>query len=275
MKDLRGRVVVVTGAASGIGRATSRAFAREGSTVHLTDVDAAGVEAAAEGIRAEGGRAAAHVVDSADAAAVEALAAAVLEAEGRVDVLHNNAGVCCGGPIESIPIEDWRWSVDVNLWGVVHGVRAFVPPMIAAGGGHIVNTASMAGLVGLPMVTPYCATKFAIVGLGEALQAELAFHGIRVTTICPGAVRTNVMKRGRIRLPGGWTDRLVRSLDRGATPPETIAELVLDAVRRDRSLVVAGPEMMPLLWLKNASTTGYHRASRAVATLVRRLAPAR
>jgi len=266
----RDRVVVVTGAGSGIGRATARAFAALGGRVHLTDLDGAAVERAADEIRALGGTATAHVVDSADGPAVEALAAEVLESDGRVDVLHNNAGVCVGGPVEEISLDDWRWSVDVNLWGVVHGIRAFLPGMIRQGRGHIVNTASMAGLVGLPMVAPYCATKFAVVGLSEALATELGTHGIRVTAICPGAVRTNVMKNARLNLPGASGGTLRRALEAHATRPEVIARLVVRAVERDKSLVVHGPEMMPLVLLKGISTAAYLRAARLATTIIRK-----
>lgn len=175
MKDFGGKVVVITGAASGIGRALARAFSEKGARLHLVDIDADGVKSVAAELQA-----AAHALDCTRAKAMGSLADEIFSAEGRVDVLCNNAGVVCGGPVEEIPLKDWRWSVDVNLWGVIHGIRAFVPKMIEQGGeSHIVNTASMAGLVPFPFVAPYVASKFAVAGLSEALDCELAPRGIR------------------------------------------------------------------------------------------------
>ncbi len=272
MKDLRDAVVVITGAGSGIGRATALAFARQGARLHLVDLDLEAAEVAALEAAASGGSARAHRVDCADAEAVERLAEDVFELEGRVDVLLNNAGVCLGGPAEQLPLEDWQWIMDVNFWGVVHGVRAFVPRMIeAGGGGHVVNTASMAGLVGLPMVAPYCASKFAVVGLSEALHAELAVHDVHVTVVCPGATRTNVLSSARLKLPGSAGARLTEALGRWAKGPEGLAEQIVEAVRRRRSFVASGPDMLPLWWLHRLSTRLYLRIAHDLTSgLIRR-----
>ena len=253
MKSLEDRVVVLTGAASGIGHATARAFAKLNARLHLVDIDGPGVEAVA----AETGGTP-HEVDCSSSEAVLDLAARI----GRTDVLINNAGVCCGGPVEEISLEDWRWITSINYWGVVNGVHAFVPGMIEQGHGHIVNTASMAGLVGLPYVVPYCATKFAVVGLSEALSAELAHHDIHVTVICPGAVRTGVMQNARLALPGGYHDRLVKGLEKWAADPDRIARKIVSAVRRKRSFVIAGGSMRPLWSLRNLSVGLYQGTAR-------------
>jgi NAD(P)-dependent dehydrogenase (short-subunit alcohol dehydrogenase family) len=268
MKDLRGRVVVITGAGSGIGRATALRFARAGARLHLVDIAPAGLAATCAAAADLGARATAHEVDCADGAAVERLAAAVYaEPEGRVDVLHNNAGVCLGGPIEHISLEDWRWIVDVNLWSVVHGVRSFVPRMIAqGGGGHVVNTASMAGLIGLPFVAPYCATKFAVVGLSEALSAELACHGLKVSVICPGGTRTGVLANARLELPEKFSRWLVGAMARFAPDPDRVARQVVEAVRAERSFVMTGVDLLPLWALRRVSIPLYHRVAGVLTT---------
>jgi NAD(P)-dependent dehydrogenase (short-subunit alcohol dehydrogenase family) len=262
-KAFANKVVVITGAGSGIGRATALAFGREGAKVHLVDVDRPRVEEAQRELEAAGAKAVAHVVDCADSLAVLKLAERVYSLDGRVDVLHNNAGVCCGGAAEKITLEDWRWTLDTNVWGVIHGIHAFLPRMIAQGkGGAIVNTASMAGLIGLPFVAPYCASKFAVVGLSEALCAELAVHGIAVTTVCPGMVRTQVLRDAHIDLPGNWLQKIHRLFERSALSPEEMAKKILRAVRKKKSLVLSGSSMVFLWGLKRFSSSCYHALSR-------------
>src|SRR4051812_39835681 len=175
-RHVRGKVVVITGAGSGIGRATAQLFGRLGARVHLADLNAEAVEA----VRGEIDGAVAHTVDCSDPAAVEALAERVFAAEGRVDVLHNNAGVGHAGDLEATTVDDWQRVIGVNLLGVAYGVQAFAPRMLSqGGGGSIVNTASAAGLFGIPEMAPYCASKWGVVGMTEALDAELRPRGIR------------------------------------------------------------------------------------------------
>jgi|WetSurMetagenome_2_1015567.scaffolds.fasta_scaffold249099_2 NAD(P)-dependent dehydrogenase (short-subunit alcohol dehydrogenase family) len=266
MKELRGKVVVITGAGSGIGRATALRFARAGARLHLVDIAPGGLAAVCAEAEGLGARATAHQLDCADSAAVERLAVAVYaEPEGRVDVLHNNAGVCLGGPVENISLADWRWIVDVNLWSVIHGVRSFVPRMIAQGhGGHVVNTASMAGLIGLPFVAPYCATKFAVVGLSESLATELARHDIHVSVICPGGTRTGVLANARLELPEKFSSWLTKAMARWAPDPDSVARQVVDAVRAERSFVMTGVDLLPLWALRRVSIPLYHRVAGAL-----------
>jgi NAD(P)-dependent dehydrogenase (short-subunit alcohol dehydrogenase family) len=266
----RDQVVVVTGAASGIGRATALGFAREGARLHLVDRCAAPLHETGEAIRAAGGQASEHVVDCADPAAMQALAERVLGADGRVDVLFNNAGVMTAGPFERIPLEEWQRVMGVNFWGVLHGVRAFLPAMIARRSGHIVNTSSMAGLVGLPEVSPYLASKHAVVGLTAGLVAELGAHGIGVTLLCPGATRTNIMHSGPMDLPGKATPLLQQALARWAPRPERLADKVLDAVASKRPLVATGFDMLPLWWLSRLAPGLYLRLTRLLSAAIPR-----
>jgi len=198
-----GRVAVVTGAASGIGRALAEEFAASGSAVVVADLDAAEAEVVAAGIRTSGGEALAVAVDVADAAAVDALAATTLERFGRVDVLCNNAGVSTFNLLRDQTLEDWKWVVGVNFWGVVHGVQTFLPIMRDQGtAAHIVNTASIAGLVsGVAFIGPYSATKVAVVSISETLAQELAIDEslIGVSVLCPSSVDTKVMESERGR----------------------------------------------------------------------------
>lgn len=254
------KVVVITGAGAGIGRATAQAFAREGARLHLADIDQEQAREAAAAAADLGARVEAHRLDCTRPEQVEALAAEIEKTDGRVDVLHNNAGVCTGGAVEDLSLDDWHWTLDINLWGVIHGVHAFLPGMIARGSGHIVNTASMAGMLPFPFVAPYVASKFAVVGLTEALGTELARHGIGVTLVCPGAVRTDVLASGRVRLPGNWRDRLVSLMSRYATRPDRVAEQIVEAVRRKQALVIPGAAGMKPLWLLKRSSETLYRA---------------
>jgi NAD(P)-dependent dehydrogenase (short-subunit alcohol dehydrogenase family) len=264
MGALDSKVALVTGAGSGIGNATAELFARQGATVHAVDIDPDGLQATIAAIRDLGGRARGHEVDCADSAAMGALARTVLTDHERLDILVNNAGWCVAGPIERSSLDDWRRAVDVNLLGAVHGIRLFAPGMLSAGRGAIVNVASAAGLVGFPFLGAYTATKFALVGLSESLDAELGARGVRVTAICPGAVRTGFFRHGRFDLPGDWTERAARLIERSEVSPTRIARDILTVVQRPRSLDARlGSAMRAVWWLKRL-------APRAYASLARR-----
>jgi len=268
MGALVGKVALVTGAGSGIGRATAALFADEGAFVHAIDLDPAGLDETVEAIRRSGGLARAHEVDCADRPAMEALAAAVLAEHDRVDVLVNNAGVCVAGPLERLALEDWRRAVDVNLLGAVHALQLFAPGMLAAGHGTVVNVCSAAGLIGFPMLSPYTSTKFALVGLSESLDAELGGRGVRVCAVCPGAVRTSLLEHGQIDLPGDWYERVAKLIGRAAVSPERIARDILEVALRPRSLKVrVGPGMRAAWWIKRLLPGLYGRLAR---TLTRR-----
>jgi NAD(P)-dependent dehydrogenase (short-subunit alcohol dehydrogenase family) len=189
MTRFSGATAIVTGGASGIGRALSEALARRGAPVVVADRNADGAAEVARAIVAAGGSARSEALDVTDAAAVERLVDETAREHGRVDLMFNNAGIAIIGEETDVSLDDWRKVVDVNLWGVVHGIRAAYPRMVRQGSGHIVNTASLAGLSPAPFEISYTATKYAVVGLSRALRAEAAAHGVKVSVVCPGFIQ--------------------------------------------------------------------------------------
>ena len=237
--DLSGKITVITGAGSGIGRATARLFARRGARVHVVDVNGDSATAVAAEIESAGGGAMAHVVDVADPEAVEALAREVFETDRRVDILHNNAGIGHAGNIEATTMEDWQRVINVNLLGVAYGVQAFVPRMLAQGRpAVVVNTASEAGLVPTARMAPYTASKFGVVGMSEALNAELAPRGIRVIAVCPGIINTAIVRTGIMRGEiADIHDKAIAFYSKRGASPDVVAEAVLKAVEKPRLIV--------------------------------------
>jgi NADP-dependent 3-hydroxy acid dehydrogenase YdfG len=236
------RTVLITGAGSGIGAATAKAFAARGDTVHCADVDLE----AAERIAAEvGGKA--HQVDVADRAAMEALAAEV----GTLDVLVNNAGVGMTGRFTAMTEADWTWIRGVNLDGVVNGCAAFGPAMLAAGRGHVVNLSSGLGYTPTATEPAYVATKAAVLALSRCLRADWADHGVGVTAICPGVINTTIIDTTRFL--GDQDDPKVRTrttkLFRRGHKPEAVAAAIVKAVDRDRPVVPVGVEAWAGWWM--------------------------
>jgi NAD(P)-dependent dehydrogenase (short-subunit alcohol dehydrogenase family) len=253
VKELSGRIAAVTGGGSGIGAALARACAEAGMDVAVADVEAAKAKATADDVRARGRRALAAGVDVRDAAQVEGFAARTFAELGGCDLLCNNAGVLVLGLTHERSLEDWEWVLGVNLWGVIHGVRAFVPRMVAQGrGGHVVNTSSIQGLVPGAANGCYTTAKFAVVGLSESLRLDLASHGIGVSVLCPGPVKTGILKSERNRPAELGASKLSRAdvlavmatTDAANTTfiePDRAAAAVLDAVRRDELYVITHP----------------------------------
>ena len=248
MRDFAGKTAFVTGAASGIGFALARAFLAEGMNVMLADVAERDLAAAAAQLDRTNARFETVVCDVADADQVGNAASRAVERFGKVHVLCNNAGVSRAGPVERVALSDWDWVIGVNLKGAVNGIHALLPHIKAHGeGGHILNTASINGVVGTALAGPYVATKFAIVGLTEVLAAELAGSNIGVSVLCPGPVRTRMVDNGRNRparfggpfeLAGDTANaernaRYLAMIAKGM-PPERVAEIVLAGIRRDQ-----------------------------------------
>jgi len=258
MKQLRGRVAVVTGAASGIGLALAERFAGEGMKVVMADIEEAALAKAAEGVRRTAPAVVATLVDVARPEQVERLARETYDAFGAAHVLCNNAGVAVIGAVHEHTLADWQWVIDVNLWGVIHGVRAFVPRMLAGGDeAHIVNTASMAGLSTAPFMSVYDVTKHAVVALSESMYKEFVVTDapIGVSVVCPGLVNTKIMRSSRNRpadladqgKSGPMAQAFGQNLsDRlaGGYPPAVVADQVLQGIVEGRFYIVpAQPEV--------------------------------
>ncbi len=252
MDDLGGKVAVVTGAASGIGRGIALRLAAAGMKVVAADIDEHGAAATCSEIASRGGRALAVRTDVSDPASVESLAGTTLHEMGGVHVVCNNAGVAVGGSVLEATGADWRWLFSVNLGGVVNGCRAFVPRMIEQGqGGHVVNTASMGGVLSGGGLGVYCTTKFAIVAFSEALRMEIEPHGIGVSILYPGAYRTQLADAARNRpaelgTPAGSTDGLRAMLEPG-DDPVLAGDHVLRAILENAPHVFTHPEYRPLV----------------------------
>ena len=257
MRELAGKTAFVTGGASGIGLALGRAFAEAGMKVMLADIEADVLDASVKSLHNFGPEVRGIVCDVTDPASVQNAAKATFEAFGKVHVVCNNAGVAAAGGVDNISLDNWRWVLDVNLNGVLYGIQAFLPHMRAHGeGGHIVNTASMAGLLPGLGFSPYVASKFAVVGMSEGLANQLKPHGIGVSVLCPGFVRTGISNSGRNRqqhygaseifdpaTPPGMMLAMISSMVQSGIDPAVVAAQVLDAIREDELYVFTHPEM--------------------------------
>ncbi len=249
MEDFTAKAVVVTGAASGIGREIALAFARRGARLALADINEAGLRGTSDELGGIGSQVCAQVVDISRAEEVGAFCDAVYGEMGSVDILCNNAGVAVGGELQDIGLKDWDWIVGVNLQGVINGCHFFYPRMIAQGrGGHIVNVASGLGLIPAPGSIPYVTTKHGVVGLSETLRAEAALHGIGVSVVCPGFILTGIYRDARQCTPPvtGTREEGVADTERRLAKRKysaaSVAEAVIAAVEKNRGVVRVCPE---------------------------------
>jgi NAD(P)-dependent dehydrogenase (short-subunit alcohol dehydrogenase family) len=256
MRNFKGKTAFVTGGASGIGLALAKAFAENGMNVMLADVEQNALDTALKDLNQYGNHVRGIACDVADPDSVERAAQATFEAFGKVHILCNNAGVAAGSGIDAISVESWRWVVDVNLMGVVYGVRSFLPHIRAHGeGGHIVNTASMAGMVS-GWFSPYDATKFAVVAMSEGLRPQLQPFSIGVSVLCPYFVRTKIGESGRNRQerygqmptldPGSPAVAVVEEIRKqiaAGLDPADVAARALAAIENDELYIFTHPNM--------------------------------
>jgi len=263
VKQLRDRVAVVTGAASGIGAALAVALARRGCHLALVDVNAGGIEATARAVEAEGRNASRHVVDVSDREAMRVLPERVVAEHGAVHVLVNNAGVTVDGTLEEVGWDDLDWIVGINLWGVIHGCKFFLPWLRQADEAHVVNLSSLFGIIGVPRQTAYCTTKFAVRGLSESLWSEISRDGIGVTSVHPGGIRTNIVRAARLAA-GADPGEMIEAFDRMArTSPERAAAKIVRAIERGAPRLRIAPEAYVLDWLKRLLPSATQRLVRA------------
>jgi len=260
MKDLKGKIAVITGGASGIGWAVAERAAAEGMKVVIGDIEEGPLKDAEDELSSRGAEAMGVLSDVSDAASVRELRDKTLERFGAVHLVHNNAGVGLGGPIWEVSEEDWRWILGVNLLGVVHGIATFVPLLLEQREGHVVNTASIAGLATAPFLGPYNATKQAVVAISETLFKDLqsvgAPAGVGVSVLCPGFVQTRIAESDRNR--PAWAAQpeakaaealrgAMQNMVDGGIPPAVVADRVIDAVRTNTFYILTHPELTSAL----------------------------
>ncbi|HYO67240.1 MAG TPA: SDR family oxidoreductase [Archangium sp.] len=261
MKTVQGKVAAITGAGSGIGRATAKLLAQQGCHVAISDVNEKGLAETEAMCRASGVKVLAARVDVAQRAEVEAWAAQVARELGGVHIIINNAGVALGSTIEDMRYEDFEWLMNINFWGVVHGTKAFLPHLKSAGDGHIVNISSVFGLIGVPTQGAYNAAKFAVKGFTEALRQELEIEGlpIGVTSVYPGGIKTNIARSARFTVRKGWVEEESHNdFEKAfATSPEVAAQNILQAILKNRRRQLIGADAVLIDLVQRALPTLY------------------
>lgn len=262
--EINGKKVLVTGAASGIGRATALAMAERGARLFIIDINGPGLEDTRRLVEERGGEVClAKALDVSDYAAMRELADEIHAEFGPLDILANIAGVALFSQVEDMTHEQWEKVVNVNLWGPYHGIECFVPEMVRAGkGGHIVTVSSTAGIIGLPWHLVYAGTKHALVGTSEVLRFDLRKHGIGVSVILPGAVKTGLVETVVINADEEACERGRRLFSRHAMEPERVADLIIEAVEKNKFMVITHTDVKLLYLLKRLSPPLYNLVMR-------------
>jgi NAD(P)-dependent dehydrogenase (short-subunit alcohol dehydrogenase family) len=266
VERMDGKLALVTGAGSGIGRETALLCARRGANLALCDIDDAGLAATEGEARRLGCDVLAQRVDVGDRAQMQAFAATVHQRVAGVDLLINNAGVGLGASFLETPLEDWDWILPINVMGVVHGCHLFVPAMVERGrGGHVVNLSSAAGYFANPALSAYTATKFAVLGLSEALRIELQPLGIGVTAVCPGLINTPITRNSRLRgTAEAQRERVARLYERRNYGPDRVAQRILHAVQHNRAVMPVTAEAWGMWWLARFAPSLARGVARAI-----------
>ncbi len=262
MTDIKGKTAVITGAASGIGRATAVALAREGARVAAVDLDRAGLAETASRIAAIGGEVTTYLIDVASRDAVYAFAHEVESAFGGADIVINNAGVAQVATVEELAYEDFEWVMNIDFWGMVYGTKAFLPQLRAKGQGHIVNVSSVFGLFAVPTQAAYNSAKFAVRGFTEALRHEMRGSGIAVSCVHPGGIKTNIMRNARFLQSVQTTVReeAATGFDRLArTTPERAAEVIISGIKKNKGRILIGPDAKVLDIIQRLMPASYGR----------------
>jgi NAD(P)-dependent dehydrogenase (short-subunit alcohol dehydrogenase family) len=266
VERMDGKLALVTGAGSGIGRETALLCAQRGARLAICDVDETGLAGTERDARGLGCDVLAQRVDVGDRGQMQTFAASVHERAGAVDLLVNNAGVGLGASFLETPLDDWEWILPINVMGVVHGCHMFVPAMVERGrGGHVVNLSSAAGFFANPSLAAYTATKFAVLGLSEALRVELRPRGIGVTAVCPGLINTPITRNSRLRGRNeAQRERLVRIYQRRNYGPDRVAQRIMKAVQGNRAVMPVTGEAWGMWWLSRFTPSLARGLARAI-----------
>ena len=274
MKNFRDKVAAITGAGSGMGRALALELASRGCAVALADIGQAALDETAAMLGTAKVAVSTHVVDVADRAAMERFAAEVVRSHGKVNLIFNNAGVSVTNTIEKLSYEDFEWLMNINFWGVVHGTKAFLPYLKQVDEAHIVNTASIFGVVAFATQGAYNASKFAVRGFTEALRQELAGTHIGVSCVQPGGVKTNIVKTSRYYAQDNEAptkDEMVQNFERlAALTPQLAAQQILAGVARDPGRVLVGKDAKLLAWVQRLFPESYAKRLDAMTGVLRR-----
>ena len=263
MRQFKDKVCVITGAGSGIGAACARAMAAQGAIIIGTDLRQDMLADTKAAVEAAGGRMETYMVNVADPDAMFDLAAQVEKTHGGADLILNNAGVAFGAPVSEMSLDDCKWLMDINFWGVVHGTQAFLPHFIAKGSGHIANISSIFGLIGVPTQSAYNASKFAVLGFTEALRHEMRGSDIGVSTIHPGGINTNIVRHARVQQGPEAEAEREEAIERFAqftmTQPDGAAKVIMKGIRKNKARILIGPDALIVDWIRRLFPSAYLR----------------